>query len=293
VSLPDRANAVALGRKPKEPKQPALQRSQVSTLVLNGTTIPGLARDTSYKLAVGGYHTVQLPGQLLPNAPSSSYYSNVVYFDSVQPNAKEAATQLKVALGAHTQITPLTAEIAVYAQQAGNPLTVAVIGTAFNGEIVDPQAHVTPPPVHTAPSVRNDPGLTQSSLQQIHPKLPFTVMLPHVIASGSGLTGLEPVRVFKPVAGKHELALTFYTASGNIYWQIIQTDWTTAPILRKRTGRVTLGGRRFDLYTAGRSIHMVVLRHGNASYWVMNTLRDELSNETMLAIAKGLQPLGK
>ena len=38
---------------------------------------------------------------------------------------------------------------------------------------------------------------------------------------------------------------------------------------------------------------MVVLRHGGAAYWVVNTLRDELSNETMLAIAKGLQPLGK
>jgi hypothetical protein len=38
---------------------------------------------------------------------------------------------------------------------------------------------------------------------------------------------------------------------------------------------------------------MVVLHRGGASYWVINTLRDELSNETMLAIAKGLQPLGK
>ena len=38
---------------------------------------------------------------------------------------------------------------------------------------------------------------------------------------------------------------------------------------------------------------MVVLRHAGASYWVVNTLLDELSNETMLAIAKGLQPLGE
>jgi LCP family protein required for cell wall assembly len=293
VSLPARANAVALGRKPKEPKQQALKRDEVTTLVLNGTTIPGLARDTSYKLAVAGYHTVQLPGQLLPNAPSSSYYSNVVYFDSVQPNAKSAAGQLEVALGAHTQVTPLTPEIAVYAQQAGNPLAVAVIGTAFNGEIVDPEANVTPTPVHTAPSVSNNPGLTQSSLHEMRPKPPFTVMVPHVIASSSQLARLEPVRAFKPVSGKHELAMTFVTGAGNVYWQIIQTDWTMAPILRKPTGRVTLAGRRFDLYTSGGNIHMVVLRHAGASYWVVNTLRDELSNETMLAIAKGLQPLGK
>lgn len=293
VSLPDRANAAALGRKPKEPKQPALQRGQVSTLVLNGTTIPGLARDTSYKLAVAGFRTVQLPGELLPNAPSSSYYSNVVYYDAVQPNARQAAQQLKVALGSQTQLMPLTPEIAHFAQQAGNPLTVAVIGTAFKGELVDPQANVAPTPERRPPLVRSDPGATRGPLAEVASKVPFPVMLPHVVASIGGLTQNEPVRVFKPVAGKTELVLTYYTGGGNVYWQIVQTDWNTAPALRKPTDRVTLGGRRFDLFTSGGRIHMVVLRTDRASYWVTNTLRDELSNETMLAIAKGLRPLGK
>jgi hypothetical protein len=36
-----------------------------------------------------------------------------------------------------------------------------------------------------------------------------------------------------------------------------------------------------------------VLRAGGASYWVVNTLLDSMSNETMLAIAKGLRPLHK
>ena len=36
---------------------------------------------------------------------------------------------------------------------------------------------------------------------------------------------------------------------------------------------------------------MVVLRVHDRSYWVVNTLLDSLSNETMLAIAKGLKPL--
>jgi hypothetical protein len=38
---------------------------------------------------------------------------------------------------------------------------------------------------------------------------------------------------------------------------------------------------------------MVVLREHGATYWVVNSLLDELSNETMLAIAKGLRPLGR
>jgi hypothetical protein len=36
---------------------------------------------------------------------------------------------------------------------------------------------------------------------------------------------------------------------------------------------------------------MIAFRENGASYWVMNTLLNRLSNETMLAIAKGLKPL--
>jgi hypothetical protein len=217
-----------------------------------------------------------------------------VYFDSVQPNAKEAARQLAVAMGPHTNVAPLPPEIAPYAQQAGNPLTVVVVGTAFNGELVNAEAHVAPTPVHQAPSVVSNPGLTLSSLQALRHKVPFRIMVPHVINSSSKLTSLEPFRVFKPARHKHELVTTFVTYSGNIYWQVIETDWNDAPILRKPTGTYRLkDGRTLRLYTSGGNIHMVVLRTPRASYWVVNTLRDELSNETMLAIAKGLRPLGK
>ncbi len=293
VSLPQRANDVALGRKPKAPKHTALRRAQVTTLVLNGTTIPGLARDTSYKLAVAGYHTVHLPAQILADAPSQSYYSNYAYFDSVQPNAKQAARQLRVALGPHTVVAPLPPELAPYAQESGNPLTIVVIGRSFNGELVNPEAHRVPTPTRHPPAVRSDPGLTFGQIKSIHGRLPFRAMVPHVVASGSTLSQLEPVRVFKPAAGRHELALTFVTGSGFVYWQVIETDWTNAPILRKPTGTYHVRGRTFQLFTNGGNIHMAVLRTGKASYWVVNTLRDELSNETMLAIAKGLQPLGK
>jgi hypothetical protein len=38
---------------------------------------------------------------------------------------------------------------------------------------------------------------------------------------------------------------------------------------------------------------MIVLRERGATYWVVNTLLDSLSNETMIAIARGLRPLPK
>jgi LCP family protein required for cell wall assembly len=292
VTLPQRANDVALGRKVKVAKAKTLKASQISTLVLNGTTIPGLARDTSYKLAVAGFHTVQLPSSLYANAPTDTNYGNTVYFDSVQPNAKQGARQLAVAMGPHTGVAPLPPTITALAQQAGNPLTVVVVGTAFGGEVVNPEAHVAPTPVHQTASVRTDPGLTLAQLQSLRGKVPFRILVPHVIDSGSTLTSLEPFRAFKPVPGKHELVTTF--VRGNVYWQVIETDWNDAPILRKPTGTYRLkDGRVLRLFTTGGNIHMAVLRTPRASYWVVNTLRDELSNETMLAIAKGLQPLGK
>src|SRR4029077_11256315 len=98
ITVASRANSVALGRKPTAPKQAALKRSEIRTLVLNGTTVGGLARDTSYKLAVAGFHTVQLPPPTFANTPTPTYTSNYVYFDPVQPNAKAAASQLKEAM---------------------------------------------------------------------------------------------------------------------------------------------------------------------------------------------------
>jgi LCP family protein required for cell wall assembly len=294
VTLPTRANNAALGLKAHIVKPKSLKPAQVSTLVLNGTTVPGLASDTSYKLAMVGYHTTQLPATMLANAPTQTYASSDVYFDTVQPHAKQAAKQLQTVLGPHTIVSPLPAELSTYAQQSGNPLTIVVVGSAFNGQLVNPQASITPTPVHQPPAVRIDPGLTLPLLQSARRQVPFRLYVPHAIESSSNLTSLEPLRVFKPASHRHEVVLTFVTGAGNVYWQIIQTDWTEAPILRKPTATATLtDGRKVDLYTTGGNIHMVALRQGNASYWVINTLRDELSNETMLAIAKGLQPLGR
>ena len=293
VTLAQRSNAVALGRKPKVAKQPTLPPAQVTTLVLNGTTILGLARDTSYKLALAGYHTFQLPSTMLADAPSQDYYSTYVYYDAVQPNARAAADELKFAFGAHTLVAPLPPEIAPYAQESGNPLTVVVVGTSFTGELENPQAHIVQVAPHVPPAVRLDPGLTLTSLEALRGKLGFRIMLPHDIEQSSNLAELEPVRAFIPVPKTHELAMTFVTGQGNVYWNVIETNWTNPPILRHPTSHVRLDGRSYDLYTTGGNITMVVFHKGAASYWVVNSVLNDLSNETMLAIAKGLQPLAK
>lgn len=293
VTLAKRANAQALGIKVKPAKTKGLTPAQITTLVLNGTTIGGLARDTSYKLAVAGFRTVQLPPSVAADAPRADYYASYVYYDSVQAGAKQAAQTLQRALGSNTQIAPLPPEITPYAEQAGNPLTVTVVGAGFGGEISDPRASEEQPPAKAPPRIRTFDAA--SLLQPYRPQVPFPILAPSVIEQTSNFASNEPIRAFKPIKRRKELVMTFVTGAGNVYWQVIETNWTDAPILRRPTGKYVdpKTKRKFDVFTTGGNIHMIVHRANGATYWVVNTLRDELSNETMLAIARGLRPLGK
>ena len=54
------------------------------------------------------------------------------------------------------------------------------------------------------------------------------------------------------------------------------------PIVRSRVGSLRMGGSK---------LHVVAFEQDGGVYWVVNTLQNKLSNETMLAIAKGLKPL--
>ena len=71
---------------------------------------------------------------------------------------------------------------------------------------------------------------------------------------------------------------------------IQQADWDDAPALSDKNRSVVIKGRQYDLYYSGSRLHMIALRAGGASYWVVNTLLDTLSNETMLEIAKAYGP---
>jgi hypothetical protein len=291
VSAPTKAHDAALGVKPKTPKA-TLKPAQITTLVLNGTTTPGLARDTSYQLTLRGFHTVQLSGQRPANAPSQSYFPTNVYFDDQQPNAHVAATQLQK-LFKGSIVGSMPPEIVPLAQSAGNPLTVIVLGSSFDGKLPAESTPVDTTPKHQAPDVFSSPGTTLQALRDVRRRLPFRIQVPHVLERHSGLAQLTPIRVYKPAPHHKALRMTFVTGPGNVYWGIEETDWNDAPALAHPTATRTFGGRPFDFYYVGSHLHMVVLRNGNASYWVVNTLLDELSNETMIAIARGLQPLGQ
>jgi hypothetical protein len=117
---------------------------------------------------------------------------------------------------------------------------------------------------------------------------------PTVLESNSSpdaLPGDVPARLYTIAAGHKAVRLVFLSA-GNTYWGIEETDWANPPILAHPSFTRRIDGHTFDLYTENGHIQMAVLRRGGASYWVVNSLLDALSNRTMLAIAAGLRPLG-
>jgi hypothetical protein len=92
------------------------------------------------------------------------------------------------------------------------------------------------------------------------------------------------------VKGHLAVRLTFQTGI-NEYWGIEETTWNDAPILDSPSFEQRIHGRVYDLYYSGPHLHMVVLKQNGATYWVTNTILDTMSNETMLAIARGLRPI--
>ena len=99
-----------------------------------------------------------------------------------------------------------------------------------------------------------------------------------------------PRRAYK-VSGHSAFRLTYRTA-GNEYWGIQELGWADPPILDGASVTQTIKGRRVLPVLQRLEAPPRRVPQNGASYWVVNTLLDRLSNETMLAIAKGLRPLG-
>jgi hypothetical protein len=280
------ANAAALGKKVKQKAPPP---ASVTVTVLNGSGVAGVAANTAYLLGQRGYQMLTPPRNLDPNAPKQNYFHTKIYFDPAQARSRAAAVALK-SLMEPAEIAKLPRAPGLLALDPGSKLLV-VLGTAYSGTIAAAPPQVVPK--HVPAYVRFDRSPGETLLQPIAKKVNFDLMVPTVLERSSypdTLSGDKAVRRYF-IQGRHKaVRLVFRTGAGQ-FWGIEETDWSGAPALNDKSFRHDLGGREFDLYYSGSRLHMVVLHRGAVTYWVVNTLLDELSNETMLAIAKGLKPL--
>lgn len=283
VAAPAKAAAVALGRKAKLPTGPP--PADVSVTVLNGNGVTGSASNAAYLLGQRGYRIVFPPNGAPANAPSFDYFHTKIYFDPGQAGAQAAAKWVANLFGP-ADVETIPAEIAPLQNGA---MLVVTVGQTFHGTLAPSPIDRTPK--KQPPAVVSNPSATLPLLTRVKRRVPFRLEVPTVLEKTSSPDREMPIRVYK--VGDHSAVRLTFRTGANEYWGIQQTDWEDAPVLAGRNFRHRLGGRTFDLYYSGPRLHMVVRRENGATYWVVNTIVDSLSNETMLAIAKGLRPLKK
>jgi LCP family protein required for cell wall assembly len=258
---------------------------RTTVTVLNGNNVPGSATQAATGLDQKGYRIVYPPNGIPANAPHFNYFRTRVYFDPAHKKGNKAAAKKVAALFGDGRIGPLPR--ALRPLQNGSMLVV-VVGRTFHGTLAPSPSQKPPPKV--PPSIT--PGLSYALplLKPLEHKVPFTLEVPKFIESGSSPDPEKPVRSYMIDGNHHAVRIVFQRRDGTEYYGIEETNWNNAPIL---TGgeQHKFQGRRYRFYWNGSNLHMVVLEQNGATYWVINSLLDSLSNETMVAIAKSLRPL--
>ncbi|HSK16039.1 MAG TPA: LCP family protein [Gaiellaceae bacterium] len=276
VQAPEKAITVATGGKSKTDRD-APPPSQVSIEVLNGNGIAGAADDAAYLLGQIGYQTANGG-----NAERFDYFHTQVLYDPAVAGAAAAADEVGDLFGdAEVEEAPAGTQLAAMVR--------VVVGNTFTGALGPAPRDTTPEA--QAPTVVRDPDSIAPLLQPLQRRVDFPVLVPTVRDETSAISTEEGVRAYK--LGDHRALRITYVTGANEYWGIQQTSWLDAPILSGPTLERTIEGRAYKLYFSGSKLHMVAFERNGAVYWVVNTLLNRLSNETMLAIAAGLKPPGR
>jgi LCP family protein required for cell wall assembly len=288
VDAADKATAVALGRKLTAKKRPGLRPSQVSMVVLNGNGVNGSAANAGFLLSRKGYQWLVPANNAKADAPSWDYPRSRIYYRAKRPGAEEAAKKVATVVGSADVKKMPAGKIS---RLAGEAMLAVVVGKTFHGTLAPTPVDRTPKK-RQPPVVIKDPATSLPLVRQVRKKADFPLMLPTILERSSSPDSVMPVRAYETDGHKTvRLTYRFFADGVYQYWGIQQTDWEDAPILREANKTTTIGGRKYELHYSGAKLHMVVLREKGATYWVVNSLLDKLSNETMIAIAKGLRPI--
>jgi LCP family protein required for cell wall assembly len=272
LKAPEKAMTVATGQKPKDEEGPP--PSEVSIKILNGNGEDGAADEAAVLLGQIGYQT-----RNGGNADNFNYFRTHVVYDPDVEGSQAAAQQVADLFG-----DAELEEVAV-GKEMRNTLQV-IVGKTFAGTLGPAPTDETPE--RQRPDVVTDRSVAPA-LRQLRKGVDFPIMLPTVRESGSSIADDEGIRAYK-LNDDRALRLTYNTGS-NEFWGVQETGWEDPPILDQPTLERTIDGRLYRLFFSGPNLHIVAFEQDGAAYWVVNTLRNKLSNETMLAIAKGLKPL--
>ena len=280
---PPTTRSRARPRGPKVPKfKPKVDPTTTPVTTVNGNGRQGAAASGGAALGTWGYPvTVSLNP-----APTFDFRQSVVYY---RPGDQQAAGDVADILGSAVA-RPITAAYKAYASHG----LVVVLGKSFTGKL----AHEASKSTGGLPSdVTRDSTTYRADFQAANGPANFPVLYPTVRQDASTFVPwiTSPIRTYniKEAGGGNNSLYAYWGYNGiaGSYWGIEETRFTKAPILANPDQKRTLDGRTYQFYFNGSHIHMVAfIEHGTA-YWVQNTLRDDMSNGDMIAIARSLKPV--
>lgn len=277
-------------------KKTAPRPSQTSVSVLNANGVAGSATLAVNGLDHIGYQIIFPPNHVPDDAPPKTCparihcFTTQVFWNPAKKRSKAAATKIAALFGQADvhKLPPLLKSF------TNGSMVVVAVGQTFHGSLAP--APIDKPAPKEPAAVTYNAAASRSLLLKAQRKAPFKLEVPTVLATGSEPdTSGMPARTYYIDGDKKAVRLSFTYPTGGYteYWGVEETNWTDAPVLSDASFAHTIKGRHYRFYFNGSDLHMVALYENGATYWVVNTLLDSLSPQTMVAIAKGFKPLGQ
>jgi polyisoprenyl-teichoic acid--peptidoglycan teichoic acid transferase len=119
----------------------------------------------------------------------------------------------------------------------------------------------------------------------------FPVYYPRKLVKGSSYAEDEP-RTYT-ITGTDDkryraYKMVFFTGYIGEYYGLQGTSWRDPPILQHESEKRTIRGREYLLFYNGDRLRMVGWKTDRASYWISNTLLQNVSAKEMLGVARSL-----
>ncbi|MGD9694173.1 MAG: LCP family protein [Thermoleophilia bacterium] len=244
---------------------------EVSVTVLNGSGRLLAAEDLAQLLASKRGYRARVGGNAreLDNAGTHVYYA---------PGFRADAQKIKNVLGPAASSAPLDED-----EARGNEVVVEV-GQDFTGALVPPPPPPKPPPADTVDTTSLIAPL-KAMRSQVRG---LRMMVPLKVASNTQVVQVRPYKIGDSPAIKIVFATGYQK-----YWGIEMTTMKNPPILQGKTGSFTSGGREYLTYYDGKNLQRLAFQRGNVTYWVSNTLDNDLSAATIQEIAKSMRPFNR
>ncbi len=254
---------------PLKVKNLKLTKKMYPIRIHNGSGIGGLATTTANQLSSLGYTTVV-------GADATEYAGKTTTIYAPQSLSAPAQLLSEMLYPSNVQIVPRAPGVA-------DGITV-VLASSFDGKVNVPSQQTGTKTLvsgrYSTSSWRSEAKLTTIPLE-----------MPTKWSSGSTYDQFRHYRI-KTTSGKNAAAMVAVAAAPQGgYWDIQEMRWLNPPAIQNPNSTQVIDGTEYMFFYQGSALHMVAWKRNKTLYWVINTLDNELSNDTMMGIATSFQPV--